>query len=41
MDFLTITCHSAYNYGAVLQTYGLYKYLKDCGQAFNKSEGTK
>lgn len=31
MDFLTITCHSAYNYGAVLQTYGLYKYLKDCG----------
>lgn len=31
MDFLTITCHSAYNYGAVLQTYGLYKYLNECG----------
>lgn len=28
-DFLTITCHNAYNYGAVLQTYGLYKYLTD------------
>ena len=31
MDFLTITCHSAFNYGAVLQTYGLYTYLFNCG----------
>lgn len=30
-DFLTITCHNAYNYGAVLQTYALYKYLKKLG----------
>lgn len=28
-DFLTITCHNAYNYGAVLQTYALYKYLRE------------
>ena len=31
MDFLTITCHSAFNYGAILQTYALYKYLTNCG----------
>ena len=31
LDFLTITCHNAYNYGAVLQTYGLYKYLTSTG----------
>ena len=30
-DFLTITCHSALNYGAVLQTYALYTYLTNCG----------
>lgn len=31
MDFLTITCHSAFNYGAVLQTYALYYYLTEKG----------
>lgn len=30
-DFLTITCHNAYNYGAVLQTYALYTYLTELG----------
>lgn len=50
MDFLTITCHSAFNYGAVLQTYALYKYLTNCGlngkvidyqaKYFNKPETT-
>ena len=30
-DFFTITCHDAYNYGAVLQTYALYKYFTNLG----------
>lgn len=30
-DFLTLTSHSAFNYGAVLQTYALYTYLTNLG----------
>lgn len=31
MKVLTITCHRPHNYGAVLQTYALNKYLRDLG----------
>ena len=31
MKVLTITCHRPYNYGAVLQTYALQKYLENLG----------
>ena len=31
MKIYTITCNNAYNYGAVLQAYGLQKYLTDKG----------
>lgn len=31
MNIKIVTCHYAYNYGAVLQTYALCKFLNDCG----------
>lgn len=31
MDIKIVTCHYAYNYGAVLQAYALCKVLNDCG----------
>ncbi len=31
MKIFTITCHRPFNYGAVLQTYALNKYLRDIG----------